>query len=108
MEPEVERHLALERTDSAHALGGERDRWSEQLASERIRLPLGGCDQQLVREATRMRTEQDEVCPLADDVALEQRVQVPFSGGYGRCLAEPGQLRVRVRQARAGGAALVD
>ena len=108
VEPEVHRRARLDRAHAADDLGGQAEGAREQGALEGIGLPALGGDSDLVGIGRDTRAERDEPVLLEDGLALRHRIHRSLYGDGGRRLAEPDELRVRVRQARAGGFALVD
>ena len=93
------------RCKPAHELGEQAQRRRQQVALEPVGLGAGRRDQELVGDAARDRAAGRDAVALEH---LEHRGQPALGGHRRRGGRQPGELRVRVRQRRAGLVALVE
>ena len=87
-------------------LGDEAQRGAEEVAAEPRRLGARRVDEQLVGDAARDRAARDQAVSLEDGHELRQPVLARRPRAARR--GQPGELRMRVGQRRAGVVALVD
>src|SRR5215204_690309 len=111
VQPRVPRHRPLDCAKAADRLGDELERRRELLARERVRLCLERGDEQLVGRASGgMRHGRDASALDHAELVVAEHVHdgAPLLRDGRRRLPQPDELGVRMGQARAGVAALVD
>ena len=102
LEPGVQRHLTLEPLQPAHEVGESFERGPQQRAGQRVGVGLDGCDHGLVGHAARPRAAARRLrrCSSTSSPARPW----PPGAGSGNQI----ELRVGVRETRAGFAPFVD
>src|SRR5919109_5378128 len=123
VEPDVHGRRALRDADAADPLGHEAEGAAEARAREGIFLAIPGGHEELVGLAAGERAQEDEPVALrddadplfelaredaAEDAAALGRLRASLLADEGRLFLQPDELRVRVLEARAGRASLVD